>query len=111
MTPDDIGHLDLTPALAKFYRTRIHDLQRRQTSTILKHLESIELSTQERAGLQRTIQKLQGELDASQADVEVLHEAVVRERNAVIELVGENAQLRRAIIPLGVLEADGGRRE
>jgi len=111
MGPDDIGHLDLTPALAKFYRARIHDLRRSQTSTILKHVERIELSAQERAGLQRTIHELQEALDASQADVEMLRDAVVRERHAVIELVGENAQLRRAIVPLWVSQANGGRRE
>ena len=111
MGPDDIGHLDLTPTLAKFYRTRIHDLQRLQTTTILKHLENIELSAQERASLQRTIQELEGELDASRTDVEVLHDAVVRERKAVIELVGENAQLRRATFPRGVSGLMGVRRE
>jgi chromosome segregation ATPase len=101
MPADDISHLDLTPTLAKFYRTQIHNLQKTRTTTLEANLQTLALQTAERTRLHRTIRALEAEVDASHADIEDLREALVRERKAVIELVGENVKLRGSPTRLG----------
>jgi chromosome segregation ATPase len=94
MPADDISHLELTPALAKFYRTQIHALQTTRCKTLESNLQTLVLQTAERTRLNRTVSALEEELDSCHADIEDLRRALVRERRAVIQLVGENAQLR-----------------
>jgi chromosome segregation ATPase len=106
MGADDIAHLELTPPLLQFYRTRIHDLQRSRDTRIHTRLKTLEFSAKERALLEHTIAEYEEELESCQGDVEALRAALIRERKAVIELVGENAQLRRTLTHvhcLGVL--------
>jgi len=91
---DDVEHLELTPSLLKFYRSRIHDLQHEQNASLLSRLKQIELSSQERTTLERELLEYEDELDKSQQDIQDLQKALIRERRAVIELVEENAQLR-----------------
>jgi hypothetical protein len=107
MPADDISHLDLTPTLAKFYRTQIHNLQTTRRTTLDANLQTLALHTAERTRLHRTVRALEAEIDSSHADIEDLREALVRERKAVIELVHENAQLRG---PPSSGVADEGRR-
>src|SRR5579862_7102519 len=91
---DEIDHLELTPSLLKFYRSKIHDIQREQNTSILNRLKQVELSAQERKKLESELLEYEGELDQRQQDFDDIRYALVRERRAVIELVEENAQLR-----------------
>lgn len=95
---DDVEHLELTPSLLKFYRSRIHDLQHEQNASLLSRLKQIELSSQERTTLERELLEYEDELDKSQQDIQDLQKSLIRERRAVIELVEENAQLRGIFI-------------
>jgi chromosome segregation ATPase len=90
---DDIDTLELTPSLLKFYRSRIHDLQREQNASILNQLKHVEMSAQERKALERELLEYRDELHETQQDLDDTHNALVRERRAVIELVEEHAQL------------------
>jgi hypothetical protein len=110
MPADDISHLDLTPTLAKFYRTQIHNLQKARTTTLEANLQSLALQTAERTRLHRTIRALEAEIDSCHADIEDLLEALVRERKAVVELVGENAKLRSSPFPGTLLIGRSGGR-
>jgi hypothetical protein len=91
---DDIEHLELTPSLLKFYRSRIHDLKREQNTLILNQLKHVEMSAQERKALERELLEYRDELHETQQDLDDIHNAFIRERRAVIELVEEQAQLR-----------------
>lgn len=91
---EDIDHLELTPSLLKFYRSRIHELQRDQNMSILNRLKHIEFPAQERTKLECELLEYEDELDQRQQDVDDIRNSLVRERRAVIELVEENAQLR-----------------
>ena len=91
---DDIDHLELTPSLLKFYRSRIHQLQRDQNKSILEKLQTIELSAQERRTLECQLLEYQAALEQRQLDLDHVRDALIRERRAVIELVEENSQLR-----------------
>jgi len=91
---DKIEHLELNPSLLKFYRARIHELQRDQNASILAHLKHVEMSAKERSTLERELLEYEGELDQAHQDLDDMRNALVRERRAVIELVEENVQLR-----------------
>jgi hypothetical protein len=91
---DDIDGLEPTPSLLKFYRSKIHELQRDSPTSILDRLKYIELSAEERTRLERELLGYEDELDQRQQDLDDLRNALIRERRAVIELVEENAQLR-----------------
>ena len=91
---EDIDHLELTPSLLKFYRSRIHELQRDQNTSILNRLKQVELTVQERKKLEDELFEYQDELEEKQHDLDDIRNALIRERRAVIELVEENAQLR-----------------
>ena len=91
---EDIDHLELTPSLLKFYRARIHELQRDQNTSILNRLKQVELSAQDRKELEYEVFEYEDELEQKQQDLDDVHNALIRERRAVIELVEENAQLR-----------------
>jgi hypothetical protein len=91
---EDIDHLELTPSLLKFYRSRIHELQHGQNTSILNRLKQVELSAQERKELEYEVFEYEDELEQKQQDLDDIHSALIRERRAVIELVEENAQLR-----------------
>jgi septal ring factor EnvC (AmiA/AmiB activator) len=91
---DDVDHIELTPSLLKFYRTRIHDLQHQQSASLLSKLKHVEFSSQERTALERELQHCEDDLKRSEQDVQDLRAALRRERRAVIELVQENAKLR-----------------
>src|SRR5579859_1994010 len=104
---DDVDHLELTPSLLTFYRTRIHDLQHERSASLLSRLKQIELSSQERTTLERELLEYEDELDKSQQDIQDLQKALIRERRAVIELVQENAQLRGTSFFSRTIEFDG----
>lgn len=91
---DDINHLELTPSLLRFYRSRIHDLQKSQNYSILNRLNQIELSWNERSRLERELAEAEDELDQTTQSLDDVQNALVKERRAVIELVEENAHLR-----------------
>jgi hypothetical protein len=95
---DDIDQLELTPSLLKFYRSRIHELQRDQSVSILDRLKHVEMSAQERTTLERELLEYEDELCQAYQDLDDMRYALIRERRAVIELVEENTQLR-GIIP------------
>jgi len=91
---DDIDHLELTPSLLAFYRSKINELQKDQTTGFLDRLKHIEMSAQERNSLERELLEYEDDLDQKQQDIDHLCTALVRERRAVIQLVQENAQLQ-----------------
>jgi hypothetical protein len=62
--------VELTPALLKFYRRRIHDLQREQNAAVLDRLKRIEVSVNHRAPLEHELLEYEDELDQSQQDIE-----------------------------------------
>lgn len=95
---EDIDHLELTPSLLKFYRSRIHELQRDQNTSILNRLKQVELSAQERKELEYEVFEYEDELEQKQQDLDDIYNALIRERRAVIELVEENVQLRGTYI-------------
>src|SRR2546421_12475778 len=91
---DDVDHIELTPSLLKFYRTRIHDLQHQQNASLLNKLKDVEFSNQQRTALEGELQDCEDDLKRSEQEIQDLRAALRRERRAVIELVQENAQLR-----------------
>ena len=91
---DDIDHLELTPSLLTFYRSKINELQKDQTTGLLDRLKHVEMSTLERNALERELLEYEDDLGQTQQDIDHLRTALVRERRAVIQLVEENAQLR-----------------
>jgi hypothetical protein len=91
---DDIEHLELTPSLLKFYRSRIHELQKTQHAAILQRLTQVESSAKERAKLEREVLEYEDEVRILSDDLDKAHAGLIRERRAVIELVDENARLR-----------------
>ena len=104
---DDLEHLEPTPGLLQHYRAKIHDLQREQSASLLSRLKQVELSSQERATLERELLEYEDELEKSQQDIQHLEKALVRERRAVIELVEENAQLRGIFLTYSPVHCDG----
>jgi hypothetical protein len=88
---DDI---ELTPSLLKFYRSKIRELQKDQNISIHNRLKHLDLSTKERAKLERDVVEYEKEIEQTQQDLDHIQNALIRERRAVIELVEENAQLR-----------------
>ena len=91
---DDVHQLELAPSLSAFYRSRINELQKDQTTSLLDRLKRVEMSAQERNSLERELLEYEDELNETQQDIDHLRNALVRERRAVIQLVEENAQLR-----------------
>lgn len=91
---DDTDHLELTPSLLHFYRSKIRELQKDETTGLVERLKLVELSAQERNSLERELLEYEDDLDQTQQDIDHLRNALVRERRAVIQLVEENAQLR-----------------
>lgn len=90
----DIEELELTPSLLRFYRSRIHELQKEKTDSVLERLKRFEISSQERKKCESELLEYDDELYHTQQDLEDIRNALIRERRAVIELVQENAQLR-----------------
>jgi hypothetical protein len=90
----DVEELELTPSLLTYYRSRIHELQKEKTDSVLERLKHVELSRQERERLERELLEYDDELYHTQQDMEDIRNALIRERRAVIELVEENSQLR-----------------
>src|SRR5215510_924525 len=95
---EDIDHLELTQSLLKFYRSRIHDLQRDQSKSILDRLKMVELSTQTRKTLECQLLEYQVELEKRQLDLGHARDELIRERRAIIELAEENSQLRGHVL-------------
>ena len=91
---EDVEHLELSPSLLHFYRSKINELQKDHTTGLVERFKLVELSAQERRTLERELWEYEEELDQTQQDVDHLRNALVRERRAVIQLVEENAQLR-----------------
>lgn len=91
---DDMEDVELTPALLKFYRSKVHELQREQTAKLLARLKDVEMTSQQRLKMEKDLLEHEDELDQAEQDLSTLREALIRERRAVIELVEENAQLR-----------------
>jgi septal ring factor EnvC (AmiA/AmiB activator) len=96
---DDIDHLEVIPSLLAFYRSKINELQKDQTTGLLDRLKHVEMSAQERSALERELLEYEDDLDQTQQDIDHLRTALVRERRAVIQLVEENAQLRGPSLP------------
>jgi len=94
---DDFEDLELTPSLLKFYRSKVHELQREQSAKSLSRLKDVDMTSQERLQLQRLLLEYEDELDQAEQEIADLRDTLARERRAVIELVEENAQLRGRI--------------
>ena len=95
----DIKDPELTPSLLKFYRSRVHELQKERSCNALERLKHVELSCQERKRLERELLEYDDELCQTQQDLEDVRNMLIRERRAVIELVEENAQVRGTLSP------------
>jgi hypothetical protein len=91
---DSVTDTNLTPSLLKFYRAKVDELQQEQNTRFLSTLKVVELTSQDRATLEKRLLEYEDDLDQAEQDLATLREAIVRERQAVIELVEENAQLR-----------------
>jgi hypothetical protein len=91
---DSVTDTNLTPSLLKFYRAKVDELQQEQNTRFLSRLKVVELTSQDRATLEKRLLEYEDDLDQAEQDLATLREAIVRERQAVIELVEENAQLR-----------------
>lgn len=91
---DDIEHLELTPSLLKFYRSRLRDIQLEQNTVILNQFKHVEMSARERKALERELLEYRDELHEVQQILDDTQNARVGERRAVMELVEEQAQLR-----------------